>query len=243
MNQPRRRNGLGRALLRFILMVAVLVAAFFLFRDSALAELLAPDRLSATVDRVRAVWWSPLAFLGLWLLMSPLGLPASPLVAAGAVIFGIWWGTLYNSVGAVLGAVVSFAFARLLGRDLIVHLLGEERVGRVEHRLDQYGFGTLVGMRFLPLPFPLVNFGAALAGVRFTPFFFATLISTVPIIFIYTLFFASLVGATTEQGRTRFTQMIATIAVLGVLVVVRVVVRRRSNSTSATEAPTDSNPT
>ena len=39
MTRARRRNGLRSALLRFILMVTVLVAAFFLFRDSALAEL------------------------------------------------------------------------------------------------------------------------------------------------------------------------------------------------------------
>ena len=235
----RRRDGLRRALPRFILMVVVLVAAFFLFRDSALEELLELDRLTATVDTVRSVWWSPIVFLGLWVLISPLGLPASLLVATGAVLYGVWWGTFYNSIGSLLGAVTTFFFARILGRDLIVHVLGEERVGRVERRLDQYGFGTLVGIRFLPLPFPLVNFGAALAGVRFAPFFFATLLSVGPVIFIYTLFFASLAGATLEEGQARFTQMVAAIAVLGLLVVVRVVVRRRSASTSAADPPAD----
>ena len=238
MKQPgKRRSGLRGALVRFLVMVAVLATAFFLFRDSQLSQVLEIDRLIALVDRVRALWWSPLALIVLWILMSPLGLPASPLVAAGGVLFGVGWGTLYNCVGAMLGASATFFFARLLGHDFVAHLLGEERVAKVEHRLESYGFRALVGIRFLPLPWPLVNFGAALAGFRFGPFITATFIGVVPVIFVYTFFFASLVGATTEEGRAKLLQLVAAIAVLALLGLLRVFARRRSMSSMRPKLP------
>jgi uncharacterized membrane protein YdjX (TVP38/TMEM64 family) len=224
----QRRHSTRRALTRFLLMVAILAAAYLLFRDSSLAGLLEVERLTSMVDRVRDIWWSPLALIGLWVVMSPLGLPASPLVAAGGILFGAAWGTLYNCVGALLGGSATFYFARLLGRDLVVQLLGEARVAGIERRLEDHGFRSLVGIRLLPLPWPLVNFGAALAGFRFAPFLGATALGLAPVVFVYTFFFASPVGATTAQGRARLTQLGVAIAVLALLGALRVLVRRRS---------------
>ena len=216
------------ALLRFLLMVAILVTAFLLFRDSKLAEFLDIERLSQTVDQVRSLWWAPLALIGLWGIMSPLGLPATPLVAAGGVIFGTWIGTLYNCLGALLGASTTFFFVRLLGREFVTHLLGGARIVKIEERLETYGFSALVGVRFLPLPWPAVNFAAALAGFRFGPFFLATLIGVGPILFIYTMFFASLADATLEESRTKVLQFLGALALLVLLVVLRLVLRRRT---------------
>jgi uncharacterized membrane protein YdjX (TVP38/TMEM64 family) len=223
-----RVRGLRGPLLRFAVMVAILVAAFFLFRGSLLAEYLDADRLSRTVDQLRTAWWAPLALIGLWTVMSPLGLPATPLVVAGGVVFGAGLGTLYNCVGACLGAAATYFFARRLGYDLVAHLLGEERFGRVERRLETYGFRALVGIRFLPLPWPLVNFGAALAGFRFAPFMLATAIGVVPVLFIYTFFFSSLADATIEEGRTKLLQLVGALALLVALVAARWLLRRRS---------------
>ena len=75
-------------MLRFVFMLAVLVAAFFLFRETELVDRLSLDRLAVVVDAVREKWWSPLALIGMWTLLSPLGTPATPFLLTGGVVFG-----------------------------------------------------------------------------------------------------------------------------------------------------------
>lgn len=225
--QPSDRPDLRTASLRFALLVAVLVAAFFLFRESELVERLSLDRLVAIVDAVRAWWWSPLALIGLWMLLSPLGAPGSPFLLAGGVVFGAAWGTLYNMIGAVLGAVSTYLFARVLGHDLVAHFLGEERMVRLERRIEHYGFWSLASLRLIPLPWPVVNFGAAFAGVRPWLFLSSTIVGLLPMIFVFTFFYASL-GGMTRGGQDAAMWLFAGLALMVLLAVVRFLVRRRT---------------
>jgi len=173
------------------------------------------------VDTVRGWWWSPLALIGLWATLSPLGLPATPMLLAGGVIFGPWLGTLYNTIGATLGGGAAFLFARILGRDLVVHLLNERRLARVERLMDHHGFASLVTIRLLPFPFVMVNFGAALVGVRFTTFFLATAIGMVPMVFVLTFFYASLGSLTTSPDRSALLWLLMALALMSGLAFLR----------------------
>jgi uncharacterized membrane protein YdjX (TVP38/TMEM64 family) len=58
----------------------------------------------------------------------------------------------------------------------------------------------MVQTRFMPLPFSVVNFGAALAGVRPAFFLSASLIGLIPSTLIHTFFIAE---AIRTQGRER----------------------------------------
>lgn len=187
---PSRR----RAILGFVVFVLLIAGAFAALRWTPLAAYADKDTLTAFLDRVGNAWWAPLAFLGLYLVAPPLGLPVSPLIISGAVVFGAFWGSVYNYIGCVLGAGVSFHVARGLGRSFVEHIAGN-RLERVEKLIDRHGFWSLVRLRFLPIPFPLVNFGAALMGVRPAPFHISTILGHLLPIPIWTYFWASLFGA------------------------------------------------
>ena len=58
-------------------------------------------------------------------MLCPLGVPASPMMITGGIVFGPLWGTIYNMVGTFLGGVATYFLGRSLGRDLVQHLLGE----------------------------------------------------------------------------------------------------------------------
>ena len=171
---------------------------------------------------------SSLALIGLWTALSPLGLPATPLLLAGGVVFGPALGTLYNTIGATLGGGAAFLLARLLGRDLIVHLISEQRLARAERLMDHYGFSSLVTIRLLPIPFVLVNFGAALAGVRFTSFFLATAIGMVPMVFVLTFFYASLGSLTTGPDRGTLIWLVTALVLMSGLALLRFHLTARS---------------
>ncbi len=70
---------------------------------------------------------------------------------------------------------------------------------RIEALLERHGFWTLVGIRFLPIPFALINYGAALAGFRFGRFLVATLVGLVPSVLFWTYLAHAIVSVATEE--------------------------------------------
>lgn len=193
-----QRSGLTGLLLKGAILVALLVVGFLLLRYSPLKDWLERERLTATLGVLRDAWWSPLGLLGLYVLLAPLGLPMTPLIFAGGAVFGSRLGAAYNILGCFLGAAASFLLARWLGRDLVVRIAGD-RLRRVEKLLARHGFWSLLRVRFLPVPFALVNFGAALAGVPLPIFLAASALGLLPSIAVFTHFFAALTHAAAED--------------------------------------------
>lgn len=196
---PRRRISLRSAILRFALLAAILIAAFLVFRFTPLHEILTRERMIALMAELRSAWWAPVALIGLYVVVSPSGLPVSPLIWAGGIVFGVWWGWLYNFLGALLGASASYLLARGLGRDLVLHVASETLLNRAEKILERHGFWTLVRVRFLPIPFSIINYGAALAGIRWPVFITATTIGLAPSMVIWTYFGYAIFSVTTAN--------------------------------------------
>ena len=175
----------------------MVAAGFLALRLTPLRDHLTPEAVGAALAALREVWWAPLALIGLYVLLAPLGVPMTPLVLGGGAVFGAVWGALYNFLGTFLGGLVSYLFARSFGRELIVHLLGH-RLAEVERVVARHGFWALVRLRFVPLPFALVNYAAALGGVPLGVFAAATAIGLAPTMILYTYFAAALAGAAAE---------------------------------------------
>lgn len=177
---------LRSALVRFALLGLLLLAALVALRWTPLGELLDRQALAAWILELRHAWWAGLALLGLYLVLSPVAVPISPLVFAGAAVYGPLWGFLYNFVGSMLGATASYLLARSLGRDLVIHLAGERRLRRIDRLLAEHGFWHLVRLRFVPMPFAVTNFGTALAGVTPSTFLASSALGLAPSVLIYT---------------------------------------------------------
>ena len=181
-------------ILRAAAFVAFVAAGFLAFRFTPLAEYLSEEKLLATFEALRHTWWAPLLLIGLYAALSPLGVPVSPLMLGGGAVFGFLYGSLYNTVGLALGASLSYLLARQLGREFVVHLTGG-KLRRAEALFAAHGFWPLVQTRFVPLPFAVVNFGAALAGIGPGRFLLATIIGLVPSTLMHTYFISALFEA------------------------------------------------
>ena len=198
---------LRSALIRFGVLVALAAVGVIVLFFTPLGEMLTEESLfAAWFNDLRQAWWAPVALVGLYLVLCPLGLPASPLILAGGFVFGALYGGVLNYVGTLLGAAASYGLGRLLGRDLMAHILGD-RLQRVEAVLNRHGFWDLARVRFLPIPFPLVNYGAALAGVRAPVFLGGTALGLAPAVVLYTWFASTLFQATSEERSGVLLQM------------------------------------
>lgn len=187
----------GKIALRLAALVALLGLGVVLLKFTPLGEYFQRDRIVALLDSLRHEPWTPWALMASFVVSTVIGLPATPLVVGGGMVFGPLLGTLYNTTGLVLGAMVAFWVGRALGRDAILHLTGP-KLRRAEAVFNRRGFWPLVQMRFLPIPFPLVSYAAALAGIPALRLFVTTLIGTLPAMAVNTYFAPQLVLAGLE---------------------------------------------
>lgn len=187
-------------LIRFLTLVTILATGFVVLRWTPLADQMTVERISALFDRLRETWWAPAALIACYVVLCPLGVPAMPMMITGGVVFGTVLGSLYNIVGLFLGGAATYFMGRSLGRDFVLHLAGR-KLKRVERAIARRGFWSLVGARFLPLPYPVVNYCAALAGIRPVLFLTTTAIGIVPGVILFT-YFASTLSKLAAEDRS-----------------------------------------
>ncbi|HXU47224.1 MAG TPA: TVP38/TMEM64 family protein [Thermoanaerobaculia bacterium] len=227
---PARGSLPRRHLLRFLILGAIVVGGFAALRFTPLRDQLSLEAITALLVKLRASWWAPLALFGAYLVLMPIGFPASPLMLAGGAVFGAWLGSLYNLAGTFAGGALSYFLGRTLGRDLIQHL-GGHRLRRLEKRLARRSFWGLFGMRFLPFPYALVNYAAALVGIPPRLFLTSTFLGLLAPIFLYSWFAAELFHAAAGERQAVLARLgLALLGLAAVIFVPRVIVgwkRRR----------------
>jgi uncharacterized membrane protein YdjX (TVP38/TMEM64 family) len=211
LSKTSRRSAAVRALV----LAGVVLLALVAVRWTPLAEIVDREQLTSLLEQLRETSWAGPVLVVLYVVIAPLGIPISPLVLAGGAVFGLFVGWALNLLGALLGAVITFLVGQRMGRDLVVHLVGTSRLQRAEELLEQHGFWAIVRIRFLPIPFALVNYGAALAGVRLGPFVVATTLGLAPSLVIYTTLSYALVTAAAEDRMG--------VAITGALVILAVI--------------------
>ena len=183
-----------RLLLRFLVFVLVLGAGFSAMRWGPLAPYLNLSQVSNLLEILRSQKASPVIYVSGSTLLSAFGLPASLTILVGAAVFGAFQGGVLALASLVGGAVLSYVLARWLARDFVAHVLGP-RTKVVERLVGNRNFWALLRLRFIPVPFPVINYGIALAGVDFGPFLLTTAFGCVPAVAVLSYFSASIVNA------------------------------------------------
>ena len=126
--------------------------------------------------------WGVLASIGLMILHSFVPFPAEFLAIANGMFFGPFWGTVITWIGAMLGAVLAFGVARVLGRPFVETMVARKNW----HILDEWtatsGWQVLLLSRFIPvIAFNLINYAAGLTRISWWTFVWATGIGILPL--------------------------------------------------------------
>ena len=207
----------SNAWVKALVFVLILVAAFAAVRYTPLGELTSEERIRESLMDIRGIWWTPLLLLVLYALVGPTGISMFPLTIAGAA-FGPFAGSLLNTLGIIIGAWTAFVVARALGRDFVVRITGD-RFRKAERLLNRQGIWPLIQIRFMPVPYPVVNFAAALSGVPLKRFMFASIIGLIPATLIHSYFIARLIYTNGQErlevGLTYAAVLIAINALIG----------------------------
>lgn len=129
--------------------------------------------------------WAPLVFVALFCL-SPLAPCFGAVMAiAGGMIFGLWEGSALVFAGSLGSSALAWSIVRRLGsapREAV-----EKRITpHLLKGLRAHGFYLVLLLRLVPLvPFDLLSYGAALAGVKLRTILAGTALGVIPGVLVY----------------------------------------------------------
>jgi len=136
-----------------------------------------PVKLQAVLGH--AGIWAPILYIFLYVLATSFLLPSTPLNLSGGVLFGFWFGMLWTAIGAILSAIVSFAFTRSVGHEIVADKLSG-RLQNMDAEIRRGGKFYMFAVRLLPLiPNGLINYGAGLTSITFRDYLFGSVPGTI----------------------------------------------------------------
>ncbi|WP_317108233.1 VTT domain-containing protein [Chroococcidiopsis sp. SAG 2025] len=135
--------------------------------------------------RQYSMWaWAP-DIATLWADLA-LPVPQTAVIAALGIIYGVIGGGLISSFGLVTGGLLGYAIARRYGRWLVVRLVGNRSLEKVENLFDHGGMWAIVLTSSLPYSIPeAVVLVSGLGRMRVREVFVALILGSVPTAFVF----------------------------------------------------------
>lgn len=157
-------------------------------------------------------------------------LPAFLITFANANLFGWWQGAILSWTSAMIGAVVCFYIARILGRDVVEKLTTKAGLKQIDDFFDQHGYLSVLIARLLPfISFDIVSYAAGLTSMSFLSFLIATGIGQLPATIIYSYVGGMLTGG----AKMATTALLLLFALSALVVLIRQVYMERSKKKNA----------
>jgi uncharacterized membrane protein YdjX (TVP38/TMEM64 family) len=164
---------------------------------------------------------APLIFIAIYTALATLALPVWWVPILGGLVFGVWLGTVWSLIGAMLGAAIAFALVRWIAAEWFHQRVESkmERLKQIDEALGHNGFLVVIAVRLIHLmPFGLCNYALGLTEISLADVILGTLLGGIPTVSIYVAIGAGL----HPLQNWRF---ITVIAILNVLMIVPIAAR------------------
>ena len=154
--------------------------------------------------------WGPLLYILIYALRPLIFFSAAVLTIASGAIFGagsilnLALAVLYTVIGSNLSATVAYTVGRFFGQGLLPENQGESNglMQRYADRLRHNSFETILIMRFIFLPYDLVNYLAGILRIDWKAFILASLLGSIPGTIAFVSFGASIDVKELVMGKT-----------------------------------------
>lgn len=123
-------------------------------------------------------------------------IPGELIQIAGGFVYGAWLGTLYLSIGVVIGTLAAFYAARLFGYSLIKKIVAEDKLARFKDMMESKKADLVISVLFLlpGLPKDFLVYVGGLTPVKPMKFIIITTIARLP-----ALFFSAYIGENIQE--------------------------------------------
>lgn len=161
----------------------VLAAGVFGALSWLLTKTVTPGKLQALLEGLGPM--AAVGYIGLFALLPAFFFPVAVLALAGGLLFGLFWGSVYTFLGAILNCALMFLLARYVGRERIRALVQRRLSPSWQTRLDglggREGALLLIVLRLIPaVPYNLINYAFGLTEMKLTTYLFFSALGIIP---------------------------------------------------------------
>jgi uncharacterized membrane protein YdjX (TVP38/TMEM64 family) len=169
-----------------VVLIAVIGAVIYWWQ-SIYAFLSDPDQMRSWIEDLGA--WGPIAITFLEMIQALLApIPGQAIEAVSGYLFGPWLGTLYPMIGLALGSFITFSLARRFGRPLVVKLIGQQSMARLDDLVRRGGAPFFFLIWLLPFaPDDLACVAAGLTPMPTRQFLILMILGRLPGVFVSVL--------------------------------------------------------
>lgn len=109
-------------------------------------------------------------------------IPGQVFQMAAGYLYGFWPALIYAMTGAIAGTAISFMLAKLLGRDFLHIIFGEEKISYYIERLNSKRVYVIVFLIYLipGIPKDMVSYAAGVSEIKFRPFIILSAVGRIP---------------------------------------------------------------
>ncbi|MBT2282450.1 TVP38/TMEM64 family protein [Paenibacillus polymyxa] len=197
-----------------------LLLGLFIMLTIALLVYYAPAliKVMSSMDNFRAYihstgHWGPVMFILFQILQIVVApIPGEVVQVAGGYIYGVTLGSLYTTIGLILGSAIAFYFTRFIGRACISRLLHKRNDKWMSFIHDERKFSAFLFIFFVipGLPKDMLVFVAALTSMSSLRFFTILIVGRLPWIIA-----SAAIGSTIHMQQYTIAIMISVVAVIG----------------------------
>ena len=175
-----------RPVMILIATILLLSTLYYLASRAGWIDMMAdPAQLLATLQSNNQDWSGIAIIVGLMgmaIVFNPI--PSAPIALVSGAVYGHTWGTVYIVFGALIGAIIAFTIARLVGREVVSRFTGQISVPSWIGSQNSMMITVLLS-RLIPfISFDLISYGAGLTNIKLWRFSVATLIGLMPASFL-----------------------------------------------------------
>ncbi len=183
---PRKHPLLDpRLLLRGLVLIATLVGVGVLLELVGIKSMLDSHWVDAEI-RGKGLWGEAL-FLMVGAAFTALGLPRQAVAFLGGYAFGLAIGTGLSLLATLLGAVITFQYARFMGREVLARRF-PGKIRKIDDFLSGSPMSMALVLRLSPFSSNVVsNVAAGVSGVKPLPFFIGSALGYLPQTIVFAL--------------------------------------------------------
>ncbi len=163
-------------------LIIVLTIAFFLIYRTFLSNITAQS-IRDWITGFGSM--APIAYIIVWVVLPVFFFPVPILALAGGISFGLWMGTAYTLIGAVINSSLMFLLAKVLAKDMVNKYLEEKMPQKWWDKFmkaeGKEGFLIVFICRLIPaMPYNVINYASGLTNIPFSKYTIATIIGIFP---------------------------------------------------------------
>lgn len=156
------------------------------------------------------------AYIGLQIMQIIISvLPGQALQFAAGYAYAFWLGYLYSIIGVALGTTITFYLAKLLGKNAICVIFGEEKLNEFVELLNSKRAYTIMFVIFLipGIPKDILTYAAGISATRLKPFLLLSLVGRTP-----AMMGSIMMGSMFNKGSYTGLIILASIAVIACII-------------------------